>query len=1028
MFGKREVGSILLVLMMVASILAACGPTAEPVATTAPEQPAPEATTEPAAPPEPGQEDLLDQVLAAGKLVVSTDPNYAPQSFINDAGELDGFDVNVAQEVARRLGVDIEFVTPEWDLITAGNWGGRWDLSVGSMTPTEPRAEVLWFTDPYYYTPASFAVHRDNTDIQDPADLAGKTVGLGTATTYEDYLQGTLAIMGGQIMYDPPSGIQIQPYSTDAEAIEDLQLGDGVRLDAVMSAQPTIQNAIDQGLPLKYIGTPAFYEPLAFALDKSRSPADQMLARLNEIVAEMHADGTLADLSLQFYGIDITTLVTPGEEPAPVGGGGTFIFGRGGDSVQLDPALVTDGESFRVTGQCLEPLYQYEPGSTLPIPALATECTANEDSTEWTCALREGVSFHDGTPFNADAVIFNFERWRFTDHPHHYASQVFEYYEYMWGGFDDASMITGVEAVDEYTVKFTLNAPLAPFLANLAMDMFAISSPAAFEQYGEDYGLPSSGCVGTGPFKFVEWVEGDHIRVEANDDYWGGRPTIDEIVWRVIPDDSARFLALQAGDIHGLEQALVEDLAAAEADPSLYVVTRPALNTAYLAFNYKIEEMRDPNFRKAVVHAIDRQSLVDSYYGTYGEVATNFLPPLAWGHNDTFPDWPYSTAMARQFLADAGFPHGISEVTVAEDVRDSEGNLIYSAGQKIPLRLYYMPINRFYSPSSQEVGAAMVDDLADAGLNATLELAGDWATYLGLRREGLLMGLYMLGWGGDNGDPDNFHGYFFGFGPDDRVAGVDPSGWTKAPDPREGWYGNTQVAYLAYQASMNPNHAEREADYQQIELLLHDDVARLWVAHNSTPLILSSKVGGFVPQPVGADYYEHMVVGSAWVDLLPGVAASLVSADADGSSTTVEIAAGAVQEAMTLVYAPLPDLRPSPGFFVTHGFMLAPHLNGELLSGLVFDIPLTVTIHYTDADVAGRDEEALEVRFWDGSTWSPYGVTLVSRDPANNSLVVTLAHLSKLALVIPQDHAIYVPLVQRGAALSLPAPDRRAER
>ena len=255
---------------------------------------------EPTSPPETGAEqDLLDQVLEAGKLVVSTDPNYAPQSFINDAGDLDGFDVMVAEAVAERLGVDIEFVTPEWDLITAGNWGARWDLSIGSMTPTEARAEVLWFTDPYYYTPASFAVHRDNTDIQEPEDLAGKTLGLGTATTYDSYLQGNLAMYGGTIMYDPPAGVKVQPYSTDLEAIEDLQLGDGVRLDAVMSAAPTIQGSIDQGLPIKFIGTPAFYEPLAFALDRSRPPADQMIARLNEIVAEMHSDGTLADLSMQ---------------------------------------------------------------------------------------------------------------------------------------------------------------------------------------------------------------------------------------------------------------------------------------------------------------------------------------------------------------------------------------------------------------------------------------------------------------------------------------------------------------------------------------------------------------------------------------------------------------------------------------------------------------------------------------------------------------------------------------------------------
>jgi peptide/nickel transport system substrate-binding protein len=704
-------------------------------------------------------------------------------------------------------------------------------------------------------------------------------------------------------------------------------------------------------------------------------------------------------------------------------GGTTFIFGRGGDSVQLDPAIVTDGESFRVTGQCLEPLYQYEPGSTVPIPALATGCTANEDGTEWTCALRQGVTFHDGTPFNAEAVIFNFDRWRFTDHPHHYPSQVFEYYEYMWGGLDNASMITSVAALDEYTVKFTLSAPLAPFLANLAMDMFAISSPAAFEQYGEDYGLPSAGCVGTGPFKFVEWVEGDRITFQANDDYWGGRLTIDEIVWRVIPDDSARFLALQAGQIHAMEPAAPEDLATAVADPSLYVATRPALNTSYLAFNYNIVEMRDPNFRRAVVHAIDRQGLVDSFYSGYGEVATNLLPPSVWGHNDAIEDWPYDPDLARQFLADAGFPAGISQVTVAEDVFNSEGVLVYTAGEKIPLRLYYMPVNRFYMPSAQETGEAMVDDLAATGLNATLELAGDWATYLALRHDGLLMGLYQLGWGGDNGDPDNFLNAFFGYGVADRDPLLPPEEWIKSPDPREGWYANTDVAQLCYQASINPNQTERETMYEQAEQLLHDDVARLWVAHASTPLILSKKVGGYIPQPVGADYYEHVVVGSDWADLLPGVAASLVYVDAEGGSTTIEAAVGAVSEAATLLYQPLPDARPSAGFFVTHGFLLEAHRDGELLLGLAFDTPLTVTIHYTDAEIGGLNEESLEVRFWDGSGWSMEGITVVDRDPANNALVVTIAHLSKFALVRRWEQTLYLPLIQRQASPTLQTRD-----
>lgn len=285
MFKRKNLYLLVAVVVMASMMLAACKP--------------------------PAAKDLLDEVMAAGKLVVSTDPNYAPQSFLNDAGELDGFDINVAQEVAKRMGVEVEFTTPDWDMITGGNWGGRWDLSIGSMTITEDRQEILWFTSPYYYTPASWAVHKDNTSILKPEDFAGKKLGLGAATTYEAYLEGTLAIVGEKPMYDPPAGVNVTPYSTDSEAIQDLALGDGVRLDGVMSAQPTIQTAIEQGVPLKFVGTPAFYEPLAFALDRSRGPSDKMLSKLNEILVAMHADGTLTELSIEWYGADITKKVKP---------------------------------------------------------------------------------------------------------------------------------------------------------------------------------------------------------------------------------------------------------------------------------------------------------------------------------------------------------------------------------------------------------------------------------------------------------------------------------------------------------------------------------------------------------------------------------------------------------------------------------------------------------------------------------------------------------------------------------------------
>ncbi len=538
-----------------------------------------------------------------------------------------------------------------------------------------------------------------------------------------------------------------------------------------------------------------------------------------------------------------TATEVPTETESPVSQKDTFIFGRGGDSVQLDPILVTDGESFRVTGQILDSLYKFEQGTTNPVPALA-ECTPNENASVWTCKLREGVKFHDGTDFNADAVIFNFERWRFTDHPYHFPSQVFEYYEAMWGGFDDDSMITAVNKLDDMTVEFILAEPMAPFLANLAMDMFAISSPTAIQAAGEAYGTPTVGAVGTGPYKFVSWEEGTEIKLVANEDYWGEKPKVKNIIVRVVPDDSARFLALQAGDIDALEQAVVEDLETAENDPNLQVLTRPALNTSYIAFNFMIEEFRDIRVRKAVAHAIDKQGLISNFFGKYGTVATNFLPPLLLGHNPDIEDWAYDPELSKSLLAEAGFPDGLSEVTVAEDVMDAEGNVVYTAGQRIPLRLYYMPVTRFYFPAPKEIGEAMAANLNAAGIKVELYLEGDWPTYLGSRRNGLLMGLYMLGWGGDNGDPDNFLGYFFGN--------------AQEPVKQEGWYQNKELADLLDLAVTLPDPEARAELYRQAEQILHDDVARIWLGHNNTPLILSTKVKGYVPQPVGAENYEYV--------------------------------------------------------------------------------------------------------------------------------------------------------------------------
>jgi polar amino acid transport system substrate-binding protein len=255
-----------------------------------------------------GGGDLLQEVKDRGVLRASTDPAYPPQSFQTQSGEFKGFDIDVTKEIARRLGVKVEWQTPDWTVITAGNWNGRWDLSVGSMTVTPERKEVLYFTPPYYYTPAAAAVHKENTDITNlETDLDGKRIGVCAACTYEQYLNRTLNIPGEEIEFvvDNP---QIETYDTDTDAIQDLELGDGLRLDAAMSALPTLQGAVEAGKPIKIVGDPLYYEPLAVAIDKE-APQDPkpLLNEVSRIIEEMHQDGTLSELSKKWYdGTDLT--------------------------------------------------------------------------------------------------------------------------------------------------------------------------------------------------------------------------------------------------------------------------------------------------------------------------------------------------------------------------------------------------------------------------------------------------------------------------------------------------------------------------------------------------------------------------------------------------------------------------------------------------------------------------------------------------------------------------------------------------
>lgn len=237
----------------------------------------------------PAQKDALDAVKARGTLRVSTDANYAPQSSVNkETGELEGFDIDVALAMGEALGLDIEFKKVQWETVIPGLQTGKWDVSIGSMTITPEREETVDFTEPYYYTSGQVFVKKGGPQITGVDDLAGKTVGVGAATTYYDFLK-------------TESTADVKTYPTDADAFPDLRNGN---LDFVMTAGPTGQQAILEGQPFDFSGAPLYYEDLAFAMNQGEG---DWVAMLNYAVAKMHEDGTLTELSKKWYnGLDLT--------------------------------------------------------------------------------------------------------------------------------------------------------------------------------------------------------------------------------------------------------------------------------------------------------------------------------------------------------------------------------------------------------------------------------------------------------------------------------------------------------------------------------------------------------------------------------------------------------------------------------------------------------------------------------------------------------------------------------------------------
>jgi peptide/nickel transport system substrate-binding protein len=518
------------------------------------------------------------------------------------------------------------------------------------------------------------------------------------------------------------------------------------------------------------------------------------------------------------------------------GGGSTFTYGRGADSVSLDPINATDGESFVVTRQVMDTVLSFEPGTTDVIPSLATEIPEAEDGGRvYTFNLREGVKFHDGETLDAEAVVFNYDRWRLTDNEFHTGggggSSNFSYYSIMFAGFDDDSFIENVEAVDDLTVRFTLREPLAPFLRNVAMSPFAIASPKAIQDDVEGFW---QNPVGSGPFRFESWNRGSEVRLNANDDFWGkdlspeeggGGPNVDTIVIRSIPDNTARVAALSGGELDGADGLLPDDVPTVEENEDLKVLERPPLNIAYLALNCQKEPFNDVNVRRAMTHAINVKEIVSSFFGDTGQVASNAMPPTVPYFREATQPYEYNPDEARRLLEEAGYGDGLD------------------------IELWYMPIPRPYMPDGQGVAQAMQRDLEEVGINAKL-VTREWTTYLEETGTGA-HDAAMLGWSGDNGDPDNF-----------LNALLSSTGATEENAQNIAYYKNPELDDILRQGATTVDEEKRRTLYEQAQKIIYDDAPWVPIEYADVPLGYQKSVSGVTPNPVGNEEFTSVQVGA----------------------------------------------------------------------------------------------------------------------------------------------------------------------
>ena len=498
----------------------------------------------------------------------------------------------------------------------------------------------------------------------------------------------------------------------------------------------------------------------------------------------------------------------------------TLVYCSEGSPENFYPGMNTTGTSFDVTTQVYNTIVEFERGGTKVVPGLAEKWEISPDGTVYTFHLRKGVKWHTTSKsfkptrdFNADDFIFMIERqWKESDPFFKVTSQNHSY-------FNDMGMpklLKSVDRIDDYTVKITLNQAEAPFLANLAMQYAGIQSKEyaiAMLKAGTPEKVDQD-PIGTGPFYLVQYQKDAIIRFKAFPQYWGGKAKIDDLVFAITPDASVRWAKLQKGECHVMPYPNPADLDAIRKDPNVQLLEQPGLNVGYLSYNTTKKPFDDVRVRKAINMAINKKAIVEGVYLSTGVAAKNPIPPTMAAYNNAIKDDEYNPEAAKKLLAQAGFPNGFTT------------------------DLWAMPVQRPYNPNAKRIAELMQADLVKVGVTAEIK-SFEWGEY----RKRLQAGEHqmgMLGWTGDNGDPDNFMYTLLGCASAQSASGSNIAKFCYQP-----------YEDLVLKAKTVTNPAERNKLYQQAQVIFKEQAPWFTIAHAVQLKPVRKSVIGYKNSPFG---------------------------------------------------------------------------------------------------------------------------------------------------------------------------------